>query len=90
MANHIVYAIYDKEAHHTLTPLLTSANPVNPIREFSALANNTESIVNRHARSFKLIEIGTLNLETGQLDGHPQPRDVVEAIDLITAPDDPT
>lgn len=63
--NHNIYAIYDIAAENTLTPLMVAPNDVNPVRQFTELVNNKESILNRHAKDYALIKIGVIDMTSG-------------------------
>lgn len=66
-----IYAIRDKAAGIYLTPFIINRNDVTPIREFQSIVNNPESIMNQHAADFELHNIGTVDLEEGNIAGYP-------------------
>lgn len=77
-----IYVLYDRAAENALRPFMIHKNDVVPLRETTDLANNPESVINRHAKDFELIHIGQVDCETLQLVPM-QPRLVATALDLV-------
>lgn len=77
-----VYCIYDKQTNMALKPFFIHRNDVAPVRELEDIVSNKDSIIHKHAGDFDLIHIGTVNLETMELDKQP-PRLVVHCLDLL-------
>lgn len=78
-----IYALYDRESGITLKPLLIDRNDVAPVRQITDLANNKDSIINKHAKDFQLVHIGTIDIETLAITAVAR-RVVANAADLQT------
>lgn len=78
-----IYIIYDRAAGIALKPPLIHRNDVAPVRELQQIANDPNSIINKHAHEYELIQIGTLNVITLDLT-QTEERIVVRADELIT------
>lgn len=63
-----IYVLFDKNAGIALKPVLVHRNDVAPIREVEEIANNSESIIAKHAADFELIRIATIDLETLEVE----------------------
>lgn len=79
-----IYALYDRRARNTLTPLIVSPNDVTPVREVQRLVNEPKSIIHEHADDFDLMLLGTINLENGELEAQT-PEIVATAASLKNA-----
>lgn len=77
-----IYALYDHEAGITLKPLMIDRNDVAPVRQITDLTNNKESIIHRHAAHFSLVHIGTIDIESLELQPMA-PRTVANCKDLL-------
>lgn len=62
-----VFSIFDVKADAFNTPFFAPSNGI-AIRQFSDLANDPQSTVNRHAADFKLVCIGSYNDQLGLLE----------------------
>lgn len=79
-----IYVIYDTGTGIALKPPMVDKNDVQPIRVLTdtILQAGTNNVIANHRKDFQLIHIGTLDLETLEIN-KVEPRLVAQAIDLV-------
>lgn len=65
--NENIYAVYDLRAHIILKPVIIERNDVTPVRQFTELTNNKDTLFYKNPEDFHIMQIGTINLETGEV-----------------------
>lgn len=75
-----IYVIWDQKAEIALKPPFIDRNDVQPVRQFTEVANNPESMLYKSPGDFVLVHVGEIDLEIPALSP-VQPRIVITALD---------
>lgn len=77
-----IFSIYDSKAQGYISPWCVPSTAF-AVRIFSDDCNNPESAFWMHPEDYTLFELGSFDVETGNIEKQATPLAVVKAIDLI-------
>lgn len=75
-----VYAIYDSAAHVFTAPTIDISD-ASAVRSFQQAISNSGSVMNFKPDDFSLYQVGTFNVETGELEPFTPPSRLIVGSD---------
>lgn len=79
MATKLMFAVLDKAANLYMAPFFVVAEGI-AVRDFMDEANNSSSLLAKHAKDFSLYRLGSFDDATGSFFLHPEPQYVLSAV----------
>lgn len=64
--------VYDKKAG-TYSGVTAVINNAVAIRSFADACQDEKSLLNKHAEDYDLVNLGNLDIDTGKIEGRPNP-----------------
>lgn len=77
-----IYSVYDSKAQAYL-PMFTVRSHGEAVRQFTDLANNKQTAVNKYPEDFSLMELGSFDDNTGTIDALDAPKNLGLAREYI-------
>lgn len=79
-----VFTVRDSKAEFFSPPFFNKTHG-EAERNFRTLANDQNSMINKHPEDYDLYFVGTFDDSTGKMTTHDTPQHVVKAINLLNA-----